>query len=159
MNGYKHSRTDALSERLDIHGPHGRRHLCRSSSLNAEVLPKYHDAARSGALWIFASDRKRAHVDNCRKLHEKTRTTGTSERRLVLGLLDDGGVCKRGGARKNVYEERWAILMEYLVIYVPVMFTVLVALCRNRTKRTERQLRIEDSLTCGPNIKRHLNNP
>ncbi|XP_052773134.1 uncharacterized protein LOC128211977 isoform X1 [Mya arenaria] len=38
--------------------------------------------------------------------------------------------------QKNVYEERWAILVEYLVIYLPVMFTVLVALCRNRTKQT-----------------------
>ncbi|XP_052781102.1 uncharacterized protein LOC128217770 [Mya arenaria] len=39
--------------------------------------------------------------------------------------------------QKNVYEERWSILVEYLVIYVPVMFTVLAALYTNRTKQTE----------------------
>ncbi|XP_052818516.1 uncharacterized protein LOC128244560 [Mya arenaria] len=39
--------------------------------------------------------------------------------------------------QKNVSEERWAIPAEYLVIYVPVMVTVLVALYRNRTKQTE----------------------
>ncbi|XP_052816597.1 uncharacterized protein LOC128243103 isoform X4 [Mya arenaria] len=38
--------------------------------------------------------------------------------------------------QKNVYEERWAILAEYLLIYIPVIVTVLAALCMNKTKQT-----------------------
>ncbi|WAR13661.1 hypothetical protein MAR_027841 [Mya arenaria] len=39
--------------------------------------------------------------------------------------------------QKNVYEERWAILAEYLLIYIPVIVTVLAALCMNKTKQTD----------------------
>ncbi|WAR04060.1 hypothetical protein MAR_010618 [Mya arenaria] len=38
--------------------------------------------------------------------------------------------------QKNVNEERWAIFAEYMLIYVPVIVTVLTALCMNRTKQT-----------------------
>ncbi|WAR04075.1 hypothetical protein MAR_010633 [Mya arenaria] len=57
--------------------------------------------------------------------------------------------------QKNVYEERWAILVEYLVIYVPVMVTVLVALCRNRTKQTEvtiTELKILSNKECNVSV-------
>ncbi|XP_052816596.1 uncharacterized protein LOC128243103 isoform X3 [Mya arenaria] len=45
--------------------------------------------------------------------------------------------------QKNVYEERWAILAEYLLIYIPVIVTVLAALCMNKTKQTECQPAVE----------------
>ncbi|XP_052798574.1 uncharacterized protein LOC128230393 isoform X2 [Mya arenaria] len=56
-------------------------------------------------------------------------TLGTSGSQHVNVFLS---VCQ-----KNVYEERWAILAEYFLIYVPVIVTIFAALCMNRTKQSD----------------------
>ncbi|WAR21971.1 hypothetical protein MAR_015945 [Mya arenaria] len=59
--------------------------------------------------------------------------------------------------QKNAHEERWALLTEYVLIYLPVIVTVLVALCINKTKQTEvdtTELRILSNIECNvPGLK------